>query len=205
MPSYTDENAKLNTHFDLSSVGRYAEEYADKLKAAIAGVNKEELNKSLGILVKAKSEGRPVYSIGNGGSSSIASHLACDLAKGTANGHGRLRVSSLADNVALLSALNNDIGHENSYEWMTQHYLKKGDVLLAISSSGSSENILKAVRAARAMGVITIGISGFSGGVLKDLADVSLTVLENNYGIVEDAHQALFHILSQFIYFNEKV
>jgi D-sedoheptulose 7-phosphate isomerase len=153
-----------------------------------------------GLIEGAAHAGGRVFAIGNGGSAAIADHLSCDLTKGThASGHPVVDTSSMVSNVALYSAIANDFGFEKVFETQVNFLGKPGDVLIAISSSGNSANIVNAVEAAHARGMGTIGLSGFRGGKLRDAAQVSLYVDANNYGIVEDAHQALMHILAQYI------
>ena len=138
--------------------------------------------------------------IGNGGSAAIADHLCCDLVKGThVDGHPTIEVGSLTSNVALYSAIANDFGFENVFSTQIKFLGKEGDVLIAISSSGNSANIIQAVESAHALGMTSIGLSGFKGGPLKENAHIPLHVDAQNYGIVEDAHQSMMHILAQFI------
>jgi phosphoheptose isomerase len=122
------------------------------------------------------------------------------MTKGT-HVHGTPTVSSfsLSANMALYSAIANDYGFENVFSTQIEFHTHPGDLLIAISSSGNSPNIIRAVTKAKENGVKTIGMSGFKGGELVTVADISLYVGAHNYGIVEDAHQALVHILAQFI------
>ena len=144
--------------------------------------------------------GRTTYIIGNGGSASTASHMAIDFTKGTQieKGH-RLRVVSLTDNVAVLTAWANDTNYKDIFKKQLEVLAKRDDILIAISASGNSENILEAVHWANDQGLGTIGFIGFGGGKLKSLVDADITVSSQNYGVVEDFHLSLGHILSQFI------
>ena len=126
--------------------------------------------------------------------------MCCDWTKGTHHEHHpTIPTQSLNANVPLYSAIANDFGFDRVFAAQVEMLGRPGDVLVAISSSGNSLNILAGVQAAKAMRMPIIGLSGFSGGELRDAADVALHVAENNYGIVEDAHQALVHILAQFM------
>jgi D-sedoheptulose 7-phosphate isomerase len=141
-----------------------------------------------------------IFIIGNGGSASTASHMAVDLAKGTqVKGYPSLRVISLTDNVGMITAWANDLAYEEVFTEQLKNLLSYKDVLIAISASGNSPNILSAVRYAKSRGAATVGFIGFGGGKLKDLVDVDITVSSHNYGVVEDFHLTLNHIISQFI------
>ena len=189
-----------NQTFDTASIGGYLSDYASRLAQALDGVDKQALERAFARIVTAADEGRHVYAIGNGGSAAIADHLCCDWTKGAHHpDHPTLRTHSLAANMALYSAVANDYGFDAVFARQLDYYGQPGDVLLAISSSGDSANILAAVARARALGMTTIGLCGFGGGQLKTAADIALHVDAHNYGIVEDAHQALMHVIAQFI------
>jgi phosphoheptose isomerase len=189
-----------NTTFDDRSVGAYLDDYRAALAAALGTVDKSELERALKAVALATTEGKRIHAIGNGGSASIADHLCCDWTKGTHHhGHPTVRAYSLNANVALYSAIANDYGFEKVFSTQVQFYGEAGDVLIAISSSGNSPNILAAVETAQRLGMTVIGVSGFNGGALRDRADIALYVAADNYGIVEDGHQALMHVLAQYI------
>jgi phosphoheptose isomerase len=185
---------------DKSSVGAYLTDYASRLKKALDTVDREALETARRAIDAAASYGRRIYAIGNGGSAAIADHLCCDWTKGThSEGHPTIDTLSLSSNVALYTAIANDYGFERVFEAQLTLLGKRDDVLLAISSSGNSPNILMAVEKARDLRMTSIGLSGFDGGKLKETADISLHVASKNYGIVEDAHQSLTHVLAQFL------
>ncbi len=141
-----------------------------------------------------------VFACGNGGSASIANHLQCDHVKGVRTGTDlRARVHSLSTNIELLSAIANDIGYESVFEYQLESYARPGDVLVAVSSSGRSPNIVRALEWAQAHGMQTIALTGFAGGPARELADVTIHVDSSNYGVVEDAHQACMHLLAQYV------
>jgi D-sedoheptulose 7-phosphate isomerase len=162
----------------------------------------ELLIEKLGLVVMALlKRGRAIFVMGNGGSASTASHMAVDLMKGTAvdGGYPRMRVICLADNVGTLTAWANDASYEVVFEEQLKNLMTRGDVVIGLSVSGNSPNILAAMKYARENGATTIGFIGFGGGKLKDLVDIDLTISSRNYGIVEDFHLSLNHIISQFI------
>lgn len=181
-------------------MGAYLADYGNTLKSALLSVDSAALEQARALIENTASAGKRIYAIGNGGSAAIADHLCCDLTKGThISGKPVVDTHSMCANVPLYSAIANDFGFEKVFSTQIELFGRAGDVLLAISSSGNSPNILAAVTAARAIGMSTIGLSGFSGGALKSSADVSIHVGVNNYGVVEDAHQAIMHALSQYI------
>lgn len=144
--------------------------------------------------------GGRIFAIGNGGSAAIAEHLSCDWTKGTHVGHSpTIDTQSLASNTALYSAIANDFGFESVFSHQLAMIAKPQDALVAISSSGNSANIIAACAVARERGLPVIGLTGFSGGKLREVADVALHVDVHNYGVVEDCHQAIMHIMAQFI------
>lgn len=196
----TQDPRHRNVLFDNASVGAYLRDYADQLRNAMLTIDVDALEQARVLIERAAATGHRIYAIGNGGSAAIADHLCCDLTKGTcAEGHPVLDTCSMNANMALYSAIANDFGFEKVFSRQVDMLGKPDDVLLAISSSGNSANILGAVEAAHRRGMHTIGLSGFSGGALKDAAHVALYVKADNYGIVEDVHQSLMHILAQYI------
>jgi D-sedoheptulose 7-phosphate isomerase len=152
------------------------------------------------IFMRAHREKRQVFFLGNGGSASTASHMAVDFSKGTfVQGQPRLRVISLTDNVGLITAWANDTNYDSVFEEQLENLLEPRDVVVAISASGNSLNVLRAAEFARKRGAVTIGLIGFGGGELKNLVDIHITVSSRNYGQVEDFHLSVNHILSQYI------
>jgi D-sedoheptulose 7-phosphate isomerase len=148
-------------------------------------------------LLRAREAGRTVFIVGNGGSASTAAHMATDLCKVTAvEGQPGLRAVSLADHVALITAWSNDADYTQSFAGPLRAYAAAGDVLIAISASGRSPNVLEATRAANQMGALTIGLTGFGGGELARIARLSLVADAYDYGLVEDAHLAINHALT---------
>ena len=149
------------------------------------------------MLLRARAEGRTVYIVGNGGSASTAAHMATDLCKVTAvDGEPGVRAVSLPDHVALITAWSNDAAYEESFSGPLRAFLEPGDVLIAISASGRSPNVLDATRVANRLGAFTIGLTGFGGGDLAGLARISVVVEAADYGLVEDTHLALNHALT---------
>jgi phosphoheptose isomerase len=181
-------------------VSSYFSAYTEEIALAAKSVEPAELDSAAAILVQAYINGRTVFSCGNGGSAAIANHLQCDHLKSVRTGSDLApRVVSLSANVELLTAIANDITYDEVFAYQLQSQSAAGDVLLAISASGRSPNIVRALTWARDHGLRTIALTGFDGGDCRLLAEVNLHIDAANYGIVEDLHQALMHALAQYI------
>jgi len=182
------------------SIEEYVSDYFDRCALAAQSIPGEALKRASEILLSSYRAGNWVYACGNGGSASISNHLMCDHGK-CVRTDTRLapRVMSLSANVAMITAIANDISYDDIYVYQLQSAAKTGDVLITISSSGNSENIVRVLSWARDNGVHTIAMTGFDGGRSKQLADVSLHVTGDNYGVIEDVHQGLMHVLAQYI------
>ena len=189
-----------NKTFSMDSVRAYLQEYAATAVKTLDAIPGETLEKTVDLLEAAYRAGKRIYVCGNGGSAAISDHLCCDWTKGTwVPGKPALKTHSLVANGALMTALANDYGYEETFSTQVEMFGEKGDVLVAISSSGNSPNIVKAVKAAQEKGMKVVGLSGFSGGKLKELADFSMHANFDNYGLVEDCHQMIMHVLSQYL------
>lgn len=177
----------------------FADHYAGELGHALATIDTAAFDRASKVLSDAFDRDAAVFVCGNGGSASIANHLQCDHVKGVRVGTDlHTRVTSLSANVEILSAIANDIGYDAVFEYQLESMARPGDVLVAVSSSGRSANIVRALSWAEAHGMQTIAMTGFGGGEARNLAGVSLHVDATNYGIVEDAHQACMHLLAQY-------
>lgn len=145
-------------------------------------------------LYDAYLQGRTTFLLGNGGSAALASHMACDLGKGTiAPGKPRFRAVSLTDNVPLMTAWANDFQFEDIFAQQLLNVVEKGDVVFAITTSGNSPNVVKALEVGRDAGALNIGITGFDGGRVLGLCDLCLVVPSENVQYIEDAHLCLAH------------
>lgn len=174
----------------------YARGYLAKLSALLQTIEPRQVEAVGALLTAARAEGRQVFIIGNGGSAALASHLAVDFGKGCSrNREKRFRVLSLTDNVPWMTALSNDISYEDVFVEQLRNYADKGDILLAISSSGNSKNILKALQYANQIGCETVGISGFAGGKLKDMVKHHVLIKADHMGLIEDGQMIVGHIL----------
>jgi D-sedoheptulose 7-phosphate isomerase len=174
----------------------YAKSYLSKLGNLLQTIDPRQVEAAGALLTAARAEGRQVFLIGNGGSAALASHLAVDLGKGCSrNREKRFRVLSLTDNVPWMTALSNDISYEEVFVEQLRNYAEKGDILFAISSSGNSKNVLKAVQYANQVGCETIGVSGFAGGKLKEMVKHHVLIKAEHMGLIEDGQMIVGHIL----------
>lgn len=182
------------------------EDYANRLSASIQSVDKEELKSAHDIILNAVRGKKSIFVCGNGGSLSMSEHLMCDMGKGLYYDAGlKPRIFSLTSG-PIITATANDIGYEEIFSLQLDMMADVGDVLIVVSASGNSPNIVKAVKKAIDMNMIIIAFTGFDGGKISLLADVVLHTNENNYGIIEDSHQAIMHVIAQQIretYHNE--
>lgn len=171
--------------------------YFDGLQRCLAELSGPDIEEIANIIYEAHKRDKQVFIMGNGGSASTASHFACDLGKGTViEGKRRLRVVSLTDNIPLVSAIANDIDYSSIFVEQLANLLNEGDVLIGISASGNSPNILSAIEFGHCKGAITIGLIGFGGGKLKQLTDKCIVLSSRDYEQVEDTHLILAHIIS---------
>lgn len=179
----------------------YLRQYCAEVSKIVERVSCERLEMVFSILRdKLQNENR-IYCAGNGGSAAIAAHLCCDWAKGTRMaGEPSLMVHSLMENTSLLTALANDIGYEEAVSQQLELYAKPGDAVVLLSCSGNSPNMVRAAQTARRLEVDTISFTGFDGGRLLTLSDVNVHIPIENYGMVEDCHQMLMHVLAQYLY-----
>jgi phosphoheptose isomerase len=183
-----------------ASAGSYFDAYADEMARAAKTIEAVAFDRAAAILAEAYARGARMFSCGNGGSASIANHMQCDHLKGIRNQTDLApQVLSLSTNVELLTAIANDLGYENTFVYQLQSQARPGDVLIAVSSSGGSPNIMRALSWARDHGLRTIAITGFGGGEARTTAEVAIHVDSTNYGVVEDLHQSVMHALAQYI------
>ena len=178
-----------------------AKAYFDTMSALLGKLDPAPIDRFADILDKARSEGRGVWVFGNGGSAYNASHYVTDFVKTAAvDGVPRLKAVSLVDNYGMTTALGNDVSYDDTFVYPLESYAKAGDVAVAISCSGNSPNIVKACQWAKAHGLTVVAISGFKGGKMAESADVHINVPHDNYGIIEDVHLSVGHIVAQAIF-----
>jgi D-sedoheptulose 7-phosphate isomerase len=180
----------------MVKVADHVADYLDRLSVSLAGIPREHIAGLGELLYRAYHMSASVFIVGNGGSASTASHMAADLAKNTIGPQmRRFRVMSLNDNMSLLTALANDEGYENVFREQLVNLINPSDVLIIISASGNSSNVLRAVEYAKSRHAQTVGLLGFDGGRALELVDHPILVRSRDYGVIEDAHLVLNHIL----------
>jgi D-sedoheptulose 7-phosphate isomerase len=173
------------------------ETYLAGLGRTLAALPRAPLLQILATLRQARGAGSRVFIFGNGGSAATGSHIACDFGKNTVRpGRPRLRVIALNDNVPTFSAYANDEGYDRVFAEPLMTLAEAGDVAIAISGSGNSPNVLRAVEAGRSLGLTTIGLTGFAGGKLAGLVDICLIVPSDSMEQIEDAHMVIDHVLT---------
>jgi len=183
-----------------ANAASYFSAYMEEATRAVSSVEETAFSRVAAILLEAYTNGATVFACGNGGSAAIANHLQCDHMKGIREGTDLVpRVTSLSVNVELLTAIANDLTYGDVFAYQLQSQSRPGDVLIAVSSSGNSVNIVRALEWARSHDLRTIALTGFDGGRARAVAEVAVHVHSANYGVIEDLHQAIMHALAQYI------
>lgn len=183
----------------VDDISTYAAGYYARVQDAAASVDRENLSMAADMLIDVYRKGGFVYSCGNGGSAAIANHLVCDHCKLVQTDTALTpRIVSLSATVEMITAIGNDISYDDVFVYQLRSMARDGDALITISSSGDSENIVRAAQWAREHGIPVVSMTGFSGGRSASIADVNLHVDADNYGVIEDVHQSLVHILAQY-------
>lgn len=179
----------------------FAGAYLGYLQSVLRRIDTAEIGRFIETLLDARKRGATVFFIGNGGSAATASHFANDLSIGTNDYDQPFRVVSLTDNVPIITAIGNDFGYEEIFVRQLRVLGKKGDVLVGISASGNSPNVLKAFEHARAAGIKTVALTAFDGGKMKRFADEGIHVPTEpkEYGPAEDAHMVLDHLVGAYL------
>jgi D-sedoheptulose 7-phosphate isomerase len=167
----------------------------------LKSIDRNAIGKFTKTLLDARERGASIFFRGNGGSASTASHFANDIAVGTNSYAKPFRAISLTDNQAIITAIGNDFGFDEIFSRQLQLLGKQGDIVVAISASGNSKNLLKAFEYANENGIKTVAITGFSGGAMKEMADEGIHVPTGSkeYGPAEDAHMILDHLIGNYL------
>jgi phosphoheptose isomerase len=201
VPSPATESTRVK--FPSSPYARaewYFTAYVEEAARAASSIDPACIDRAAAILLSAYTSGAGVFSCGNGGSAAIANHLQCDHVKGVRTATDLApRVVSLSASIELITAIANDMAYEDVFVYQLQSQSEPGDVLIAVSSSGRSQNIVRALTWARDHDIRTIALTGFNGGQARAVAEVAIHVDSANYGIVEDLHQGIMHALAQYI------
>ena len=177
----------------------FPEQYRSQLLKAIDSIDAAQVDRAIRLLAEARDGGRRIFVCGNGGSASAASHFATDLVKGASFGREkRFRVMALTDSLPTITAYSNDVSYECIFVEQLKNFAEPGDVVVAISGSGNSPNVLRAVEYAKSQGCRTIALSGRDGGKLGPLADLNLQVSHPHMGRIEDAHLIILHMIGYY-------
>lgn len=188
---------------NMDSRRRYMEDYLHEIEKTLDIMEStmlDKLSEVTDVLIDARNKGKMILIMGNGGSASTASHFASDLNKtAIVEGERRFKAIALTDNLPLITAWSNDKSYDDVFAEQLENYIREDDVVIGISGSGRSKNIIKAIEKSNAHGGLTLGFTGFEGGVLKDVAKVSIIVPSKNMQIIEDVHMLLVHLLSSVI------
>jgi D-sedoheptulose 7-phosphate isomerase len=175
--------------------------YLDQLKNTLDRIDFDGFKKVLDLILDAYAEEKHIFVMGNGGSGSTASHFACDINKGCCVDLGKkFKMICLNDNMPTMLAIANDISYEAVFEAQLTNFFEPGDLVIGISGSGNSANVLKAIEYAKKHEGITAGMCGFEGGALAKLVDVALVAPVNDMQKVEDVHMIWVHMLMQAVY-----
>lgn len=196
----TNGNGKSRVHTANLRVATNAgaKGYFTALSELIMRIPCHRIDEIAEVLIGAYQSRRHIFLFGNGGSASLASHFACDLSKGVTAGCDRadhVRALALTDNIAILTAWANDTAYEEIFACQLRNFVEPGDIAFAISGSGNSPNVLKALEYGRQVGAYCVGLTGFHGGRMRDLCDICLIVPSDNMQLIEDVHLSVAHSL----------
>ncbi|MBI3564662.1 MAG: SIS domain-containing protein [Elusimicrobia bacterium] len=182
------------------SAADFARWYRDRALEQWNALDLDALARLAAVVEEAQAKGRFVWVCGNGGSAATSAHVGCDFGK-TASKPGAkpLKCVSLSDNTAFMTAIGNDLSFDETFSRQLENVVAAGDVVILITGSGNSPNLLKAAAAAKARGAKVVGLLGFDGGKLKGLCDESLLIPSDQYGVIEDMHMSIAHILTFYL------
>jgi D-sedoheptulose 7-phosphate isomerase len=176
------------------------ESYIEQLRNALSNIEMKELINVASVLEHARTNGKNIFIFGNGGSGATASHFACDINKGVSSEkQSRFKVVCLNDNIPTLLAYSNDVGYDVVFVEQLKNFMASGDIVIGISASGNSPNVIKAIEYANQNDAVTVGITGFDGGVLKKITTHSFNANVNDMQISEDLHMIWVHTMMKYL------
>lgn len=174
----------------------YVAEYKQSLLSALDTVDLGRVERLIEVFREAREQERLIFVFGNGGSAATANHFACDVVKGASYGRSsRFKILSLSEQIPTMTAYSNDVGYESVFVEPLRNFARPGDVVMGISGSGNSENVIQAIEYGRSIGCYTVGLSGLTGGRLRPAVDLSIHVSDGHMGRVEDAHFFICHMV----------
>jgi len=184
----------------IKNIDNFFNNYLNNITKSLLKVNKTKLNKAADEILKTIKRKGTIFVCGNGGSAAISNHYICDFLKYLRQKTSlKPKIISLSNNIETLTAISNDLDYRYVFSYQAESLCEKNDLILIISSSGNSKNILEILKFSKKNKIKTIGFSGFSGGKLRKACDISVHVNVKNYGIAEDSHHILMHIILQYI------
>jgi len=174
--------------------------YFEREKATIDAISKEDLNTLMNLLVDAKDAGKTIFIMGNGGSAATASHYVCDFNKGISMGKDKMfKFICLNDNIPTMMAYANDLSYADVFVGPLKNFMQAGDIVIGISGSGNSENVVRAIQYANENGGVTVGLTGYSGGKIKQLSKYNVHIPIDDMQITEDLHMVLDHCMMKIL------
>lgn len=174
--------------------------YFEKEKAVLDSINKEDLNNIMNLLMNAREDGKNIFIMGNGGSAATASHYVCDFNKGISYGKEKMfKFICLNDNIPTMMAYANDMSYADVFAGPLKNFMQSGDIVIGISGSGNSENVVRAIQYANKNGGVTIGLTGYSGGKIKQLSKYNVHIPVDDMQITEDLHMVLDHCMMKIL------
>jgi len=184
---------------DVEDLGRFSQNYKTDLLKAIESLDFGKIESVIHVLRTARDDGRSIFVCGNGGSASTASHFVCDMVKGASyQKTNRFRIMALTDSLPTLTAYSNDVGYECVFAEQLKNFARPEDVVIAISGSGNSANVLRAIEYGNSIGCMTIALTGRNGGKLGPMAQLHINVSNTHMGRIEDVHMVIMHMVSYY-------
>lgn len=179
--------------------------YLESLQQTLAGIPADKVSEAIEWMRQTREEGRTIFTCGNGGSASTASHFVCDVLKGASfNRPKRFKIMALTDSLPTLTAYSNDVSYDCVFVEQLKNFGQPGDLLISISGSGNSPNVLRAVEYANQAGIKTIGLTGRDGGQLGRLSQLEINVADPHMGRIEDGHMIVCHMMAYYFMDTEK-
>lgn len=183
----------------------FTQEYKTELQKTIDSIDLDKVEQAIELFREARDNNRHIFVCGNGGSASTASHFACDIVKGASfQREKRFRIMALTDSLPTITAYSNDVSYDCAFAEQLKNFAEPGDILMTISGSGNSPNVLAATETAKAIGCRTVALTGRDGGKLAPMADLSIQVPVPHMGRIEDAHMIVCHMIGYYFMDTER-
>jgi D-sedoheptulose 7-phosphate isomerase len=194
-----NQHPRMGEHMKVEELGRFPQNYKADLLKAIETLDFGKIESVIQVLRTARDDGRSIFVCGNGGSASTAAHFACDMVKGASyQKASRFRILALTDSLPTLTAYSNDVGYECVFVEQLKNFARPEDIVIAISGSGNSPNVVRALEYGNAIGCMTVALTGRDGGKLGPLAKLHINVANPHMGRIEDVHMVVMHMVSYY-------